>query len=226
MNSFTKLGAFLGTLSFAALVAIGFHQKEEVDYINTHQPPTLEVIQNSVVSLNTGEAICSGWFSAKDHKVHTAAHCFDYQAGNAVVTFNDGTQILYETDYVNNNDKDFAHDQATMVMKNKDQIEDKMPKGLEVCNFKPYLGEQIALMGTPLGVERVVFFGQVATPHFENKEANVTDGMILSIQMYEGNSGGPVIDIDHGCVIGSAELLVSVGDGIPVGVAYADHIEQ
>jgi len=199
MNTLIKFGSFLGALSFAVLVAIGIHQKVEVNYINSHQPPTLTQLQENVVQFETdGGAVCSGWISAKDGKIHTAAHCFDFHPGEheVVVYFSDKTIELWKTDWVSTVDAD-KEDFATLIPKTDTS---HVVSGLKVCTFKPYYGEFIAIMGAPYGVMDSMSFGYIQKPD--------NDGVIiLDAKILPGNSGGAVIDTEEGCVLGQAEAI-------------------
>ena len=221
MNTWTKFGSFLGTLSFAVLAAVGIHQYTEVKYVNAHQPPTLTQLQSQVVTLETGESICSGWISAKTGKIVTAAHCFAFdntQPHDAIIHFQDGHTELWVTDYVSGDEQDSKSDHATLVNKDKSDLT-KHP-GLRVCNFKPYYGEFTVIMGAPLGVDKSMNFGYVQNPA-------AGDFIAIDVKTLPGNSGGPVIDIEEGCVIGSAEAVYSAGV-MPkyVGVNYAISVAE
>lgn len=217
MNSLVKLGSFLGALSFAAIVAIGYHQKTEVDYINSHQPPTITQIQNDVVAFETDSgSVCSGWVDSRTGKINTAAHCFEFAAGEheAIVHFNDGTTEIWKTDYVTTTD-DPKSDFATLVPRDKDS---KHRNGLKVCTFKPYYGEKIVVMGAPLGVEKSMSFGWVGNPE--------VSGLIeVDVKILPGNSGGPVIDIETGCVLGQAEMIYTANYAEDYGVNFATPVK-
>lgn len=214
MMNYVKIGAFLGALSFAAIGAIGIHQKMEVDYINSHQPPTLLALQENVVAIQTESgAICSGWISKKSHKIVTTAHCFDFSQGSnkAEVYFKDGTTEIWQTDYVYPVENDFGNDHATLVPLDKTTHNNG---GLPVCDFKPYYGEFIVEMGAPYGIDKSMSFGYVQNPDQSNM-------ITVDIKMLPGNSGGPIIDTEEGCVIGAAELIFTHGSEVPYGVNYA-----
>jgi S1-C subfamily serine protease len=84
------------------------------------------------------------------------------------------------------------------------------------------------MMGNPLNVDHLMFFGRVSNPNYQSDAASplvdLNGGIFLDIQMWQGNSGGPVMDANTGCVLGSAELLIPINVGgvpIPTGIAYA-----
>lgn len=217
----TSIGAVLGTVAFTALIGIGVHQAIEINHLSKNRPPTLLNLMDSVVTLETGTSICSGYISAKDHKIHTAAHCFDFIDGahDAVVHFRDDHTELWVTDKVDTGFSDKT-DRATLVPK---EVSDSKPSGgLMDCSFVPYYGEPIVLMGAPLGVAKSISFGHVAKP-------DAGDGMIeIDVRMLPGNSGGPLLDMTLGCVLGTSEEveLAAPGSGVPFGLNYATPIER
>src|SRR5574337_1283562 len=114
----TSIGAVLGTVAFTALIGIGVHQAIEINHLSKNRPPTLLNLMDSVVTLETGTSICSGYISAKDHKIHTAAHCFDFidAPTDVVVHYRDDHTELWVTDHVDTGYSEFT-DRATLVPK-------------------------------------------------------------------------------------------------------------
>ena len=212
----TRLGAFLGVISFSVLVACAGH----IQYETTHQPPMVSLLrlQDNVVSVRTEVGLCSGWIDKTTHKVFTAAHCFDYHKGDAIVTFNNGEQHLYTTEKVSEDQMDSKTDHAILVQKNHEEII-KYPEGLPICHYKPYYAEPLVEMGNPLGVQQVMYFGSVANP-------NTPDGIVVDITMFPGNSGGPMIDMNEGCVIGASEMARVAVQDVPLGVNYAAPVDN
>lgn len=216
----TNLGAALGTLAFVTLSGIGIHQKMEVDYFNAHRPPTVEQLLDNTVTIQTVDSVCSGFLSADDGKIHTAAHCFQFlpMSQDAIIHFKDGHDELWMTDQVFSETMDPklpVRDHATLVPK-KVRVNNG---GLHKCSFKPYYGERIYVIGAPLGIMNSVAVGAVGRPD--------VDGLIeIDARLMPGNSGGPVIDIDHGCVIGTGELvhMAAPDAGVPYGVNFASPV--
>lgn len=210
----SSYGSFLGAVSFVILAAIGIHQKLEVDWVNAHQPPTLEQLADNVVALEMESgAICSGWISKADGKIHTAAHCFEFVNAPQPVTvhFQDNTTEVWNTSSVNTTAGDYAHDFATLVPGPGPHTHH--PGGLPVCTFKPYYGEFTALMGAPFGIAQSMTFGWVQKPS--------DNGMIvIDTKQLPGNSGGPLIDTEEGCVLGQSELTFNNGTDDLYGVHY------
>jgi S1-C subfamily serine protease len=235
MNGLTKFGAFLGTLAFVVLAVAGWHQKVEVDYINSHQPPSLMVMQNSVVHIETLDGtVCSGWVLKGSNKVVTAAHCFEGSETNgpvnAQVTFNDGSSLVYQVTRMGDPStvkQDFA--ELTPVGK----APPASVTGLPVCTSKPYYGEPIIAMGNPLDAKRVITFGHIANPNVQEDPATppaeLNGGMYIDITVFQGSSGGPVIDAQQGCVLGSVELIIPIhvqNIPIPIGINYANALPK
>lgn len=184
--------------------------------------PSLIGLQDSVVRLDMpGGATCSGWVTP-DHKIKTAAHCFHYDpTGQAVVSFNDGQTGYFVVESIQTNPNELKEDHATLVY-DSSRYPIKYPKGLVTCPHKPYYGESVVLMGSPLRDNQIMFFGSIANPDVEDI------GIAIDVKILPGNSEGPVIDRQEGCVIGSAELIHKAvpDDDIPYGVNYAAPVDN
>ncbi len=207
-----KLLTFIG----ATLVAVG-----------AHAGPALTDLQDSVVRLDLPDGgSCSGWVLKGSNKVMTAAHCFEtadpkVHGTSAKITFNDAHTAQYHVTKMGKADS-VLQDFAVLA---PDGEAGRIPEGLSVCTSEAHYGQPIVAMGYPLGVDRVMFFGQVANPVYHATEEFSKDlegAVVFSGQMYPGNSGGPIIDIETGCVVAQAELLVQpaagAGSGIAVGI--------
>lgn len=216
MKSFlTKLGVVFGYLSFAALLGCAYHMHDQATKANENAPPTLATLQDSVVRVQSTTGICSGFVLAGTHKVVTAAHCFDFAAGQAIITFNDQHQELYHTETVSTDPSDPISDRAVLVPDQDAGV--KFPVGLNICKAAPAYGDPIVMMGSPLGIDQVMSFGHIGKP----MDGDL--GIIIDIALMPGNSGGPVIERDTGCVVGTAEMihLAVPGSDVPLGVNYA-----
>lgn len=202
-----KLSLIMASLALAACTSVPVKQ------------PSLTDLQASVVRVETSSGVCSGWVDQGTHHVITAAHCFDFSPGEAVVTFNDGHQGLYITQKISDDALDASSDHAILVP--KEEVKD-VPVGLPLCDFKPYYGEPVVMMGNPLGVDHMMNFGHISNPRSSDNVIGV------DINLLPGNSGGPVIDMEHGCVIGSAEeiQLAIPGSRIPLGIPYAAPVDN
>src|ERR1700743_3242987 len=200
MNTLTKVGSLLGTIAFAIMMVGTYHAVTEVQ-ASTNPDSSLTILQDSIVRLDmpSGE-ICSGWVLKGSNKVMTAAHCFSSgdpkkkDDASAWVTFNNGTKTSYVVTKMGNYNT-ILRDWAVLEPVKPGTFQ--VPAGLPVCKDAPYYGQPVVIMGSPLGVDKVMFFGQVANPSFhahQQEAADLNDLVIFSMQTYKGNSGGPIID--------------------------------
>src|ERR1700744_3962299 len=220
MLGLVKVGAFLGALSFAALAATSYHQKVEVDYINTHQPPSLQQLLNSTVKIEAGGTICSGWVLKGTNKVVTAGHCFDFDPSvvnspnvGALVTFGDGSQGMFKVEKIQTDSQDDMHDWAILSPSAMGSF--KVPAGLAPCTDVSKAGDAIVIIGAGLDYWPEFNFGYISNPDFAGGGAAFGPKhlVILDAKVLPGNSGGPVIDQALGCVIGTAEEIDNHGMG-------------
>lgn len=185
--------------------------------------PSLTTLQDSVVRLDMSDGSCSGWILKGSNKVMTAGHCFEGSKTNgpveALITFNDGHVAKYQVSKLGDASS-VLRDFAVLVPEGDPG---KLPAGLAVCKDAPYYGEPIVLMGSPLGVNKVMFFGEVANPSYKTYDGDpfkdVAGGVVINSQMFPGNSGGPIMDMNTGCVLAQAELLLEPTSGIASGIA-------
>jgi S1-C subfamily serine protease len=209
---FTKIGSFLGSVAFVMLMALTFHVYSEEAVPPPPTVPTLVQQLASVVDVNTGTDYCSGWVLKGSKIVVTAAHCADKtnptQEFN--VDFHDGTgnHVFHIRKLGDDMSKD-GPDLMTLIS-NDPKI--KWPVGLDTCSFKPYYGESINLIGGPLGYSQSTTFGKVSNPDRNMDDAFMgTFGHFIQYDgaMAPGNSGGPAIDSETGCVMGVADFLIT-----------------
>ena len=192
------------------------------------QPPILDQYVNNTVSVTSDGGYCSGWVKKETHEVVTAAHCADGLDNTAVfnVDFGDGTQHPFHIRRKGDEQLVQAPDLMTLYT---NDVTIKWPVGFEVCQFQPYYGEDLVLIGGPLEISKSLEFGKVANPDVNVTESLTPDakyGMHLiefNGEMWPGNSGGPAVDLKEGCVMGSGELAKLVSDGMtyyPMGVNF------
>lgn len=219
---FTKIGAALGTLAFAMVIGTFVHMNyESSKYV---PPPTLEQQLSNVVSIYTqAGSYCSGWVLKGTHTIVTAAHCVepDDLTQPVIVDFEDGTG--YHAFHIQKYGDSTFHQGPDLMTLTTNETNIKWPSGLGVCTFKPYYGEELNMMGGPLGYSKSTTFGSVSTPD-RNLDDAVAGPFGHFIQydgaLLPGNSGGPVIDASSGCVMGVGELdLVKGEDGVPYMIA-------
>lgn len=214
---FTKIGALLGTASFLVLMSLGIHVVyEQTKYV---PPPTLEQQLSNVVSIYTadGGEYCSGWVLKGTKTVVTAAHCAVDPVAVLYVDFGDGKPHPFHVQKLGDANFETGPDLATLTTKDTTV---NWPAGLAVCTFKPYYGEALNLIGGPLAYDKTISFGTVSKPSraFEDHAhlgSSADDLIQYDGQLLPGNSGGPAIDAELGCVMGSGELIVPAMPDFP-----------
>jgi S1-C subfamily serine protease len=206
---FTKIGSFLGTLAFVALtLSVGHAAYESSQYVPPPEAPTLQQEIASTVAITFADGYCSGWVLKGSHTVVTAAHCNEGGDNTQVfnVDFGDGKQHPFHIEKLGDNN--FVQGPDLMTLTTSDATV-PWPAGLAVCTFKPYHGETINLIGGPLGYSWTTSFGKVSYPD-RNLDDDVQGPYGHFIQydgaLVPGNSGGPAIDVETGCVMGVGEM--------------------
>lgn len=216
---FTKLSSYLGAVSFAFITIVTGHVAYE-RYIYV-PPPTLQQQLESTVSIYTmdGSAYCSGWVKKGEHVVVTAAHCAEGDPiAKLLIDFGDGKMHPFHVQKFG--DYDFRTGPDLMTLTTNDTTV-PWPAGLAVCKFKPYYGERLNLLGGPLSYEKTISFGFVSNPsrnlvdHFPSLGKYASDLIQYDGQLLPGNSGGPLVDSEFGCVMGSAELIAPAVPSFP-----------
>jgi hypothetical protein len=221
MNMLTKVGAFLGTVSFLLLATIGVHQYTEVQRLNAQ--PTLELTLRNVVSVNTADGYCSGWVLKGTHKVITAEHCIDNIIDqDVIVDFGDGIPHKFYPTKIG--DMTYQAGPDVLVLETKDTTV-KWPAGLGICPSGPYYGEPLVLFGGPLGWSQSMEFGHVSHPDVDmsNKFGYTTPytrGILFDGKLLPGNSGGPAVDMALNCVVGQAEGIFPADPSGPLSYPY------
>jgi S1-C subfamily serine protease len=174
-----------------------------------HQPPSpsLEQVLDNTVKIEVGSGeVCSGFVLKGTDEVVTAAHCFEFDpnAEGAIVHFNDGQQAIFSVVAINDDPDDDTRDWAVLVLNSAAKI--KMPVGLDICQSAPKYGDKIVAIGAPYDVWPSMSFGRVQNPGYKGDNPVMTEGaLLLDVKVLPGNSGGPVVEEDTGCVIGTAE---------------------
>jgi len=186
----------------------------------------------NVVSITPQEGeYCSGWVLKGSHTVVTAAHCSPDDMTSVInVDFGDGVNHPFHIQYLGKDTEGGAHLPDLMTLTtNDDSI--KWPVGFEVCKFEPYYGEALQLMGGPLGRSKTVSWGHVSNPNRDVSSEDPDYGSYIQYDgaMFPGNSGGPAIDMEHGCVMGSSDFMQPMHVGsvpIPVGLNFLTPMSQ
>ncbi len=189
--------------------------------LTTPEPAALlESNLQNVVSVTTDSGYCSGWVKTDTHEIVTAAHCGDGTSSQIFdVDFGDGVKHHFHIKYLGDESLTAATDIMVLYTTSEEQHKIKWPKGFNLCNFKPYYGEEVELYGGPLGRAKSIFFGRIGNPDVDISamlgKAPFTSHMVeYDGEMFPGNSGGPAIDIRHNCVMGSAEVVQREDHGL------------
>jgi S1-C subfamily serine protease len=214
---FTKIGSALGALAFTMMVGLFGHMSYENNKVST--VPTLEQQLSNVVSIYTadGGSYCSGWVKAGEKVVVTAAHCAENPVAILYVDFGDGKPHPFHVQKMGDSNWILGPDLMTLTTNDTSVV---WPAGLAVCTFKPYYGELLTLIGGPLGYDRTISYGSVSKPSrdFSNHVrigSFANDLIQYDGQLLPGNSGGPAIDRQFGCVMGSGEMIVPAMPDFP-----------
>lgn len=224
-------GLFVGLVSLLSVVGCSHVPTyEELTY-----PAALEAKLESVVSVYpAGGGYCSGWVLKGTHEVVTAAHCAENTEEVLDVDFGDGTKHPFHVKYMGSRMMTTGPDLMVLYGGSEAQGTIDWPIGFEICPFNAYYGEQVLLMGGPLGRPKTISFGRIGNPSTDvgnliNKEVTRDIPRFAKLieyngQMFPGNSGGPAVDVYHNCVIGTSEL-VQLADGggfgsTPFGINY------
>lgn len=202
----------------AGAVLIGVGVSLGIGYFTNLPPiPTVVEMQQSAVTITTDEGTCTGWVKKGTHRVVTAAHCVP-DSNTVNVDFGDGIQHRFQAKYKGDANNATAHDVATFTTEDANI---KWPVGLSSCTFKPYVGENLAAIGDALALGTAVTFGQVGKTliDFHEKSGYKYDNDYIGYtgNLYHGMSGGPVVDVKAGCVMG----IVEGGVGASEGTSYS-----
>jgi S1-C subfamily serine protease len=197
------------------------------EQLKTSVPPVAE-LQKSVVDITIKETItgtpvggCSGWVLKGSHNVVTAAHCMATEDVTLYANFGDGVDHELKTVAVGDFNWKTGPDLAILTPTDDKSI--TFPVGLPVCTKPVQIGDFLGLFGSPLGIKSNVSFGYVSnvgidvsglsqgSPEF-TKHFLGYDG-----QAFPGNSGGPAVKLNEGCVVGVAEFIFG-GNGSNYGI--------
>ncbi len=166
-------------------------------------PAAVERVQDAVVTVK-GDGIGSGFIVNPDGYILTSAHVV--KGCEAVtVKLSDGTELPGTVKVV-----DEGLDLALLKV---DRAH------LPAVTFRPSeglkAGEEVAALGSPLGLERSVTRGTVSAPR---REVDGREYIQIDAALNPGNSGGPLID-DSGLVVGVSVKVATnaqnVGFAVP-----------
>lgn len=160
-------------------------------------PTTMQALHLTPVSKKTGAAVehflCSGGFITPNGDIITAKHCTPMGAELVVQTY-DGHEYQSEV-----RRRSRQHDLAILHIARFNNPYFVAPSTV------PYVGESIAILGTPLGIPWVFAEGHIA------KLAG--DWIFVDMSVLPGNSGGVVFDGD-GNAVGIATMVCTYGFGV------------
>jgi S1-C subfamily serine protease len=173
---------------------------------------------NQSVEVLSGDG--SGWFRKGTNEIITAAHVID-GAKTIQIVLHDGRKFNASVVYENK-----SLDLAELQIVNYNDT--PLPSGFSVCPVSPQSGDELTLIGNPLGFTWIVHKGIVSNPDVTDNvsldaqsSSYKIDAMAVDMLMQPGFSGGPLIT-DDGCVAGVADFdfQVTTGD-VPQEIAFA-----
>jgi S1-C subfamily serine protease len=91
---------------------------------------------------------------------------------------------------------------------------------LELCTQDPFIGESVAAIGNPFGLDKSMSIG-IISGIGRNIEGSPNQQAIINMLQTDaainpGNSGGPLVDMQKGCVIGMNTAMISPGVGFAI----------
>lgn len=224
----------IGVITGCCMTIVPRTQQHDHNIVNDMQSSTVAFVSKGLGSGVVG-VYCSGVWIAKD-KILTADHCARAEIEHKLKISAESGPLqlsivrLIEADYIisfiTNNDSlgfqrepaivrlavvkkfDFEHDLAILVIKDDESIPDH-----EIANLaeqSPDVGEEIHLMGHPLGLSWTYGHGYVAAYREEQFIASINKlGPWLqgSVPGWHGNSGGGVFN-SEGNLVGIASFIV------------------
>lgn len=154
--------------------------------------------------------------NAKKQIIVTNGHVL-HGAVNTKITFKDGKTVdasLIDTDHI--------RDVAFLKYDDDDSSTKSEPVGnkLEFCKSTPQIGTNVLAVGNPFGLENSLSAGIISGTGRNIEGGSMQDSIVNMIQtdasINPGNSGGPLIDVDHGCVVGMNTAMIAPGIGLAI----------
>jgi len=212
------------------LVLAGLHMYVNPQKMEPVKTPSVVSLQQSVVEITLLGEVCSGYVLKGTQEVVTAAHCLpDDDTAVLQVKFQ-GDNSPHPFHVKKKGDHNFANGPDLALLYTNDTTI-KWPVGLPSCSKPGALGDPLAMFGSPLGTSNNVSFG-----HLSNVAVDLTerlDGAPYAKnfigydgQAMPGNSGGPVVNLDTGCVVGVAEAILGANQVSNYGVNLATNINE
>jgi S1-C subfamily serine protease len=89
---------------------------------------------------------------------------------------------------------------------------------LKACRDPPKQGQKVIAIGDPYGLEKSVTTGIISATH---RELGTLEDLIqFDADINPGSSGGPLIDVEEGCLLGINTALYSP-TGSSAGISFA-----
>lgn len=91
---------------------------------------------------------------------------------------------------------------------------------LSFCSDPPYVGESVAAIGSPFGLDHSISTGIISGKGRNIDGGPEQDSIVNMLQtdaaINPGNSGGPIVDAESGCVLGVTMAMISPGVGLVI----------
>jgi len=188
--------------------------EQRLDATETDWSAIAATAQLSVVTIEAGDSLGSGWVAQSDansSEIVTNFHVVaeTWSSGTATVHVRQGDKTSSGTIERVDRDNDLA------VIRIAGHL-----RALTAVAQRPKLGATVMAVGSPLGLDGTVSIGVVSG----YRSLGGSNYVQFTAAISPGNSGGPVIDShDHVVAIASAKLVYPGAEGlslgIPVGVA-------
>lgn len=134
-------------------------------------------------------------------------------AAKIIITFDDGKE--FPASLIN---VDGMRDIAILKVEGELNKNDNDP--LELCHLEPYIGESVAAIGNPFGLDKSMSTG-IISGIGRSIEGGPSQPAIINMLQTDtainpGNSGGPLVDMEKGCVVGMNTAMISPGVGFAI----------
>jgi S1-C subfamily serine protease len=153
--------------------------------------------------------IGAGFFIDKTNHIVTNAHVVT-NATDVVIKYSDGKE-----EYASVVGYDNKRDVAILELSSTSSTQPPLP--LSFCTTDAQVGQAVATIGSPFGLEHSLSVGIISGIH------RIVDGPIPLVNMIQtdaainpGNSGGPLINLSNGCVIGMNTAMIAPGVGFAI----------
>ncbi len=93
-----------------------------------------------------------------------------------------------------------------------------------LCEAAPKVGTEVAAVGDPFGLRASLSRGVVSGLHRAvpvSPDLTLFDMVQTDALLNPGNSGGPLVDLERGCVLGMNTVIMTQPDGAHTGIGFA-----